>query len=145
MLQGIQLKVEIKELSIHHDERGWLTEILASDDDSERIKQIHFALSKPGAVRGNHYHEKRTELLCVTSGTGRVLLEDAATHERKELMVSGDSPVLVKIFPGTIHAIENVADVPMHLLVLVDEKTDPNNPDTHKRLLSKTTKLKDVQ
>ena len=137
------MKVEIKELSIHHDERGWLTEILASDDDSERIKQIHFALSKPGAVRGNHYHENRTELLCVTSGTGRILLEDTITHERKELMVTGDFPVLVKIFPGTIHAIENVADVPMHLLVLVDEKTERDNPDAQ-RLLSKTSKLKNV-
>lgn len=138
------MKVEIKELSIHHDERGWLTEILASDDDSERIKQIHFALSEPGAVRGNHYHENRTELICVTSGTGRILLEDTVTHERKELMVTGDAPVLVKIFPKTIHAIENVADVPMHLLVLVDERIDSDNSDTHKRLLSKTNKLKNV-
>jgi UDP-2-acetamido-2,6-beta-L-arabino-hexul-4-ose reductase len=109
------------------------SEILASDDDSERIKQVHFALSKPGAVRGNHYHKNRTEWLCVTSGTGRILLEDTATHERKELIVTGDSPVLVKIFPGTIHAVENVADVPMHLLVLVDEKTGPDNQDTHSR------------
>ena len=99
LLQGIQMKVEIKELSLLHDERGWLTEILASNDDSERIKQVHFAISKPGAVRGNHYHKNRTEWLCVTSGTGRILLEDTATHERKELIVTGDSPVLVKIFP----------------------------------------------
>jgi UDP-2-acetamido-2,6-beta-L-arabino-hexul-4-ose reductase len=129
------LRVVIRELSLFRDERGWLAEILTSADNSEKIKQIHFALSKPGAVRGNHYHKNRTEWLCVTSGTGRILLEDSCTHERKELIVTGDSPVLVKIFPGVIHAIENCADVPMHLLVLADRKPNTNNPDIYARKL----------
>jgi dTDP-4-dehydrorhamnose 3,5-epimerase-like enzyme len=129
------LRVVIKELSLFRDERGWLAEILASDDNSEKIKQIHFALSKPGAVRGNHYHKNRTEWLCVTSGAGRILLEDSCSHERKELIVTRDSPVLVKISPGVIHAIKKCADVPMHLLVLADRKPDPNNPDIHARKL----------
>jgi UDP-2-acetamido-2,6-beta-L-arabino-hexul-4-ose reductase len=129
------VKVEVKELSLIFDERGWLTEILSANDDSERIKQIHFAVSKPGAVRGNHYHKSRTEWLCVTCGTGRILLEDAAANEREEVIVTGESPFLVKISPGVVHAIENCADVPMHLLVLVDEKPDPANSDTYKRVL----------
>jgi dTDP-4-dehydrorhamnose 3,5-epimerase-like enzyme len=78
------LRVVIKELSLFRDERGWLAEILASDDNSEKIKQIHFALSKPGAVRGNHYHKNRTEWLCVTSGAGRILLEDSARARKPD-------------------------------------------------------------
>lgn len=128
------MRVEIKELPLFHDQRGWLTEILASDDKSEGIKQIHFAISKPGAIRGNHYHKKRTEWLCVTSGTGRIFLEDIHTHERKKLIVSGDTPVLVKISPGITHAIENISDVPVHLLVIVDKKINPDNSDTHNRI-----------
>ena len=129
------MKVEVKELSLICDERGWLTEILSANDDSERIKQIHFAVSKPGAVRGNHYHKSRTEWLCVTCGTGRILLEDAGANEREELIVTGESPVLLKISPGTVHAIENCADMPMHLLVIVDEKPDAANSDTFKKVL----------
>jgi len=129
------LKVEVKELSLYCDERGWLTEVLSANEGSSRIEQVHFAVSKPRAVRGNHYHKSRTEWLCVTCGTGRIVLEDAGANEREELIVTGESPVLVKISPGTVHAIENCADVPMHLLVLVDEKPDPANSDTFKRLL----------
>ena len=133
------MKVEVKELSFHCDERGWLTEILSANEGSERIEQVHFAVSKPGFVRGNHYHKSRTEWLCVTCGTGRILLEDVGTNEKEELIVTGQSPVLVKISPGTVHAIENCADVPMHLLVLVDEKPDPSNSDTFKSVLIRQT------
>ena len=130
------MKVEIKALSQFCDERGWLTEIFASDDNSKKIKKIHFAVSKPGAVRGNHYHKNRTEWLCVTSGTGKILLEDICTYERQELIVTGDDPFLVKILPGTVHAIENITDAPLHILVIVNEKPDPDNPDTHIRKIS---------
>jgi UDP-2-acetamido-2,6-beta-L-arabino-hexul-4-ose reductase len=129
------LRVEIKDLSLLRDKRGWLTEIIAIDGDSEKIAQIHFAVSNPGAVRGNHYHKSRTEWLCVTSGTGRIMLEDSSTNERKELIVTGDSPVLVKISPGIVHAIENCSDMFMHLLVVVDEKPDSANSDTFKKIL----------
>jgi UDP-2-acetamido-2,6-beta-L-arabino-hexul-4-ose reductase len=108
---------------------------LATDGDLEKIEQIHFAVSKPGAVRGNHYHKSRTEWLFVTSGIGRILLEDTSANERKELAVSGDTPVLVKISPGIVHAIENCSNKLMHLLVIVDEKPDSCNPDTFKRIL----------
>jgi UDP-2-acetamido-2,6-beta-L-arabino-hexul-4-ose reductase len=134
-LGGSRLKVEVKELSLYRDERGWLTEILSANKDSKRIEQVHFAVSKPGAVRGNHYHKRRTEWLCVTYGTGRILLEDAGGNEREELVVTGGSPVLVKIPPGIVHAIENCADVAMHLLVMVDEKPDTADSDTFKRVL----------
>ena len=133
------MRVEIKDLSLLRDKRGWLTEIIATNGDSEKIEQIHFAVSKPGAVRGNHYHKSRTEWLCVTSGTGRIILEDTSTNERKELIVTGDSPVLVKISPGIVHAIENSADSLMHLLVVVDEKPDSANSDTFKKILMPKT------
>ena len=124
------MKYEIKELSVFSDKRGWLIEIL-NGVSPQKIEQIHYSCSKSGAVRGNHYHKLRVEWLCVTSGTGRIVLEDNFTRERKELIVSGDSPVVVKISPNVAHAIENLADAPMHLLVIADEKRNSTDSDNY--------------
>ena len=67
----------------------------------------------------------------MTNGTGRIVLEDNFTKERKELTVSGDSPVLVKIPPNITHAIMNLEDAPMHLLVIADEKRNSTDSDTY--------------
>ena len=124
------MKYEIKELSIFSDKRGWIIEVL-NGVFPQRMEQIHYSCSNSGAIRGNHYHKHRVEWLCVTSGTGRIVLEDNFTQVRKELTVSGDSPVLVKIPPNIAHAIENLADAPMHLLVIADEKRSSTDFDTY--------------
>jgi dTDP-4-dehydrorhamnose 3,5-epimerase-like enzyme len=124
------VKYEIKELSTFSDKRGWIIEIL-NGVSLQRIEQLHYSCSNSGAVRGNHYHKRRVEWLCVTSGTGRIVLEDNFTKERKELTVSSDSPVLVKIPPNITHAIVNLADAPMHLLVIADEKRSSTDSDTY--------------
>ena len=124
------MKYEIKELSLFSDKRGWLIEIV-NGVSPQKIEQIHYSYSNSGAVRGNHYHKHRAEWLCVTSGTGRIVLEDNFTKERKDLTVSGDSPVLVIIPPNITHAIENIADAPMHLLVIADEKRGSTDSDTY--------------
>jgi UDP-2-acetamido-2,6-beta-L-arabino-hexul-4-ose reductase len=128
------MQLEIKELAIFSDKRGWLTEIL-NGAPGQRIENIHYTYSEPGAVRGNHYHQHSTEWLCVTCGSARIIFEDNITKERKELIVSGDSPVLVKIPPKITHAIENCASEPMHLLVIANEKRSLTDSDTYPRQL----------
>ena len=63
------MQLEIKELTNVSDNRGWLTEILNNKNGQEiNVKNIHYSHSLPGAIRGNHYHEHKTEWLCVTQG-----------------------------------------------------------------------------
>jgi len=112
------------------DKRGWLIERL-NGVSPQKIEQIHYSCSNSGAVRGNHYHKHRVEWLCVIRGNGRIVLEDNFTKERKEFTVSSDSPVLVKIPPNVTHAIENIADASMHLLVIADEKRSSTDSDTY--------------
>jgi UDP-2-acetamido-2,6-beta-L-arabino-hexul-4-ose reductase len=129
------MKVEIRNLEIIADNRGWLAEIL-KNEFPQTIEQIHFSFSKPGTVRGNHYHKHRIEWLFVTCGTGKVFLEDNLTKERSELTVSGDCPVLIKIFPNVTHTIVNSESMPMHLLVITNEKHGSEDSDTyHKQLV----------
>ena len=129
------MQLEITQLSKISDKRGWLIEII-NDKTDQRTKNIHYSYSVPGAIRGNHYHEHKTEWLCVTYGIGRIVLEDNVTKERKELEVSGNSPVLVKIPPKITHAIENSdASLSMHLMVIMNEEYNSTDPDTYLKQL----------
>jgi UDP-2-acetamido-2,6-beta-L-arabino-hexul-4-ose reductase len=75
------MNVEVKELPLISDDRGWLSEILKSGA-TEPIRQIHFSYSKQGVARGNHYHKHRIEWLFITSGVGTIFLEDIETGEK---------------------------------------------------------------
>jgi dTDP-4-dehydrorhamnose 3,5-epimerase-like enzyme len=127
------LQIQIKKLHKVSDNRGWLTEILNGTND-QRIVNIHYAYSKPGAIRGNHYHKNKTELLCVTFGKGKLVLEENVTKERKELSMTGESPVLVEILPEVAHAIENNdPSIPMYLLVIEKGDFISTDSDTYPR------------
>ena len=122
------MKADLKKLKVIADNRGWLVEVFKSGPLV--IEQVHFSVSKPGAVRGNHYHKKRIEWMFVTSGIGKITLEDNVSKEKSELLVSGDCPVLVKICPNVMHTIVNNGSVPMHLLILTSEKHEQPDTDT---------------
>jgi UDP-2-acetamido-2,6-beta-L-arabino-hexul-4-ose reductase len=122
------MNVDVKKLGVIADNRGWLTEVLKSGPVT--IEQVHFSVSKPGAVRGKHYHKSRIEWMFVTNGTGKITLKDNMTKETSELIVSGDCPVLIKICQNVMHTIRNNGLVPMHLLILTNERHRQPDTDT---------------
>lgn len=125
------MNYELTELITHFDDRGCLAEILRDDEIKEDIKQIYFSISKKGAIRGNHYHEQKIEWFSVLKGEGTLVLEDNYTKKREVLTLRGDKPKIVKIPPQTSHAIQNLSDEKMFLLVVVNEVYDPENEDTY--------------
>jgi dTDP-4-dehydrorhamnose 3,5-epimerase len=122
------MKADVKKLEVIADNRGWLTQVLKSDPVA--IEQVHFSVSNPGTVRGNHYHKNRIEWMFVTKGTGKIILEDNVTKEKSELSVSGECPALVKICPNIMHTIVNDGSGPMHLLILTSQKHGQPDTDT---------------
>ena len=124
------MKAELKSIEKHTDERGWLVEILRDDEIQEAIKQIYFSTSKPGAIRGNHYHKRKVEWFSVVKGKAKLVLEDNESKERKELILSEDNPAIVKITPHITHAIQNIGDDEMYLIVIVNEVFNPDDADT---------------
>lgn len=124
--------IEVKELPKKSDERGWLIEVLRGDalNLNKEFGQIFIAVAPPGKVRGNHYHKRKIEWFCVPTGTGLLLLKDLETGEEMEITMGENQPKTVKITPGVVHAIKNVDDKDMVLLVYVNEQFDPADPDT---------------
>ncbi len=127
------MNIEIKSLEKHIDERGLLLEILKSNEITENIHQIYFSISEPGAVRGGHYHKNKVEWFCVVNGKAKLFLEDNLSKEKKELMLSDDKPVIVKVPPEIRHGLENVGKSQMYLIVVSNMVFNPNEPDTYSK------------
>jgi UDP-2-acetamido-2,6-beta-L-arabino-hexul-4-ose reductase len=121
---------ELETLEKHTDERGLLLEILRDDEIKEEIKQVYFSTSKPNVIRGNHYHKRKIEWFSVVKGTAKLVLEDNESKEREELIISDDKPAIIKILPNISHAIQNIGDDEMYLIVIANEVFNPDDPDT---------------
>ncbi len=93
----------------------------------------HFFVSKskPGVVRGNHYHEKKSEWFYVIQGTCRICVEDKDSKKREELILKSEDNLIVLMEPKKAHAIENIGDNELILLALINEVLDHEKPDTY--------------
>lgn len=116
-----------EKLEIKADDRGRLVSVFQFPKD---VGEVFFSTSKPGAVRGRHYHLRKTEHFCVIAGTAKIRLRDRVTNELREYLVSGDEPEIVKTIINWTHDITNTGETEMILLVWSDEVFDPNDPDT---------------
>ena len=67
--------VEFYEISLHSDSRGVVFEPLELEQIALQ-RNTHVVISKPGAVRGNHYHLLGTEII-VVMGPARVRFKES--------------------------------------------------------------------
>jgi len=91
-----------------------------------RMADVHLASTGPGAVRGNHYHLRRRELIVVLPGPKWSLHWDegektAAQHRA----FSGINAVLVLVSPGASHAVRNDGGAALWLAAISSESYDP--------------------
>jgi UDP-2-acetamido-2,6-beta-L-arabino-hexul-4-ose reductase len=125
-----KVKYEIKELKSHVDKRGWLVEMLKRNELKEDIKQIYVATIKPGGVRGNHYHLKRTEWFFIATGEAEIFLEDIKTKEKIRLTFSSRKPKVITIPPKMAHAVKNSGREIVYLVSAQNTIYNPKDPDT---------------
>jgi len=125
--------IKILDLDKKSDERGWLVEVLGGElpDGCKKFGQIHVSVAYPGKVRGNHYHARKVEWFCVLTGKGLLILKDRETGETREVIMGVNDLKTIKIEPGTIHAIKNIGEDDMVLIVYANESFDPEDPDTY--------------
>ncbi|MCE4988177.1 capsular biosynthesis protein [Staphylococcus haemolyticus] len=114
-------------LKMNVDNRGSFTEIFKTVDRG----QVSVNISKPGIVKGNHWHHTKNEKFLVVSGTGVIRFRKIGEDEVTEYHVSGEKLEVVDIPVGYTHNIENLGDTDMVTIMWVNEIFDPNNPDTY--------------
>jgi UDP-2-acetamido-2,6-beta-L-arabino-hexul-4-ose reductase len=124
--------IRVDDLDRKSDERGWLIEVLGgkSLDASHEFGQIHVSVAYPGKVRGNHYHTRKLEWFNVPMGKGLLRLKDLKTGEEKDIIMGEGDLRTVHIPLGVIHAIKNIGETDMVLIVYANESFDPDDPDT---------------
>lgn len=116
----------IREPQVRADQRGDLYEILKLANGG----QVFFSTTRPGAVRGDHWHSRKTEWFCVVRGKAIVRLKPVDGGDTVEIPVSGASPRFVAIPAFHVHHIENVGSDDLLTLFWASEIYDAADADT---------------
>ncbi len=114
------------DLNMHCDDRGSFTEVLRSPERG----QVSVNISKPGIVKGNHWHHTKNEKFLVVQGEGVIRFRRIDSDEVIAYHVSGKKLQVVDIPCGYTHNIENVGSEDMVTVMWANECFDPDHPDT---------------
>ncbi len=115
-----------KKLEIKSDERGNFIEVFKISG----FGQVSYSTTRPGVIRGNHYHKRKKEFFCVIEGEAKIKQRNRKTNKIEEKIVSGASPELVEMKLNWTHNIQNIGDTEMKLLIWISEVFNPNDADT---------------
>ncbi|MCR5837885.1 MAG: NAD-dependent epimerase/dehydratase family protein [Lachnospiraceae bacterium] len=114
-------------LKTNADERGSFTELVHTED----CGQVSINISKPGVVKGQHWHNTKWELFIVVSGHGLIQERNINTGEMVEFEVSGDKIEAIHMIPGWTHNIINLSETENLVTVMTcNEIFNPAKPDT---------------
>lgn len=114
-------------LDMNKDNRGSFTEIIKTDDRG----QISVNISKPGIIKGNHWHHTKNEKFLVVSGKGIIRFRKIDSDVILKYIVSSDEMEVIDIPVGYTHNIENLGDTDMVTIMWANEKFNPEHPDTY--------------
>ncbi len=117
------------------DERGSFTEFFRNKDAG----QFSISVSKPGKVKGQHWHHTKMEIFLVVSGHGLIQErrlginpETGKEYPVREFEVFGDKLQCVYMLPGYTHNIINLSDTQDLVTVMwANEIFDVNHPETY--------------
>lgn len=125
------MKLNTKQLNVKKDERGWLAEIVNSEDVPEKFGLVLITTARANQTKGNHYHLRKKEWYCVIRGTGLLKVWSRNNQESTAVEMSAEKLMLVEIPIGYFHSITNIGNDEMYLLAYVSEPFDPRDPDTY--------------
>ncbi|MEW6605942.1 MAG: capsular polysaccharide biosynthesis protein CapF [bacterium] len=116
----------IYDLKMNFDIRGSFTEFIKTSDRG----QVSINISKPSITKGNHWHNTKNEKFLVVSGKGIIRFRKVDESDIIEYCVSGDKLQVVDVPPGYTHNIENIGSEDLIIVIWVNEKFNPEYPDT---------------
>ncbi|MBA7527402.1 hypothetical protein ES705_19578 [subsurface metagenome] len=134
MIEG----VKIKKLRVIPDERGWLMEILRTDDELfEKFGQVYITTAYPDVVKAWHYHKKQTDNFTCIKGMMKVALydarEDSPTYkEVNEFFVGEKNPVLISVPPMVYHGFKAIGTETAYFLSVPTLPYNYEEPDEYR-------------
>ena len=119
------MNVKIHQLITYNDKRGVVFEPI-EDETINTQQNSHVVISKPGIVRGNHYHLYGTETLAVM---GPAFLKFKKADEVLDFEVPLGQVYKFVIPPKVTHAIKNVGEKDNIIICFNTVPHNPENPD----------------
>lgn len=113
-------------LKMNEDSRGSFTEMIRTQDRG----QVSINISKPGIVKGNHWHNTKNEKFLVVCGKGVIKFRKIDENKVYEYFVSDKNLEVVDIPVGYTHNIENLGNKDMVTVMWVNEPFNQDKPDT---------------
>ena len=103
--------LDIRELPVHKDQRGWLSEIIRDDETAYRPVMSYLSMTRPGLLRGPHEHRDQTDYFCFV-GKFRLYVwdnrKDSTTYLEKKIIDTNGTPTVVIVPAGVVHAYKNI-------------------------------------
>ncbi|MCK5512345.1 MAG: WxcM-like domain-containing protein [Thermodesulfovibrionia bacterium] len=116
--------LEIREISLYKDSRGWLGEIIREDEATFKPLMTYLSMTKPGVVRGPHEHREQTDFFCLI-GRFRLYFWDnrktSTSYKKKETIDTSEIPVIAVVPPGIVHAYKNIGKSNGYVINLPDK------------------------
>jgi dTDP-4-dehydrorhamnose 3,5-epimerase len=134
VIQGVQ----IKQLTPHVDDRGYLMELIRSDDEFfSKFGQCYVSLNYPGVVRAWHYHKKQEDYFVVIKGACKVGLYDMregspTRGEAQALFLGDNNNIGVRIPIGVAHGYRTLGAEASLLLNFPTEPYNADDPDEYR-------------
>ena len=126
--------VEIKELTIHKDERGFFCELIRASEPffENSFAQLSCSMVFAGVAKAWHLHRKQTDWMSTLVGDMKLVLydtrKDSATYKKMMEILMGQTHGLkiVKVPPGVAHGYK-VINGPAHILYVTSREYDPDD------------------
>jgi UDP-2-acetamido-2,6-beta-L-arabino-hexul-4-ose reductase len=115
------------QLKMNVDSRGSFTELMKQAE----LGQLSVNITKPGIIKGNHWHSTKIEKFLVVNGTAVIRLRNINSMEVIEYYVSGEKLEVVDIPIGYTHNIENMGETDLVTVIWTNEGFNQNKPDTY--------------
>jgi len=120
------LKLFPYKLNVNTDERGSFVETVKLHSGG----QVSFSITKPGVVRGNHFHTRKAERFVVIKGKALIQLRRIGTDTIMYFELDGNMPAYVDMPVWHTHNITNIGSDDLYTIFWISEFFDPANPDT---------------
>lgn len=127
--------VHVRGLDYRVDDRGYLLEIVRSDDPGfTEFGQAYVTACYPGVVKAWHCHELQTDRLCALSGMMKVALWDgrpsSPTRGSLDVLVIGErAPHVITVPPGVWHGFTALGPQTALMLNVCDKVYCRERPD----------------
>lgn len=113
---------------VHSDARGDLFESVRAHGGTG---QSFVSTTRPGQVRGNHYHLHKIERFTVVRGEAEIRLRRLLHDEIVVFALSGNQPAFVDMPTLWVHSIRNIGQSELITTFWADQLLDPVSPDQY--------------